>query len=62
MMCCHCEASVREVLEAVGGVEVLSVSHESGLAIVCAPANVKDKTLKKAITAIDYKVISVTRE
>lgn len=62
MMCCHCEASVREALEAVGGVEVLSVSHESGLAIVCAPENVKDKTLKKAITAIDYKVISVTRE
>lgn len=62
MMCCHCEASVREALESVSGVEVISVSHESGKAIVSAPTSVKDKALKKAITAKDYKVVSISRE
>ena len=62
MMCHHCEASVREALESIAGVEVISVSHESGKATVSAPSSVKDKTLRKVITARDYKVTSITRE
>ena len=62
MMCCHCEASVREALEGILGVEVISVSHESGNAIINAPSQIKDKTIRKAITAKDYKVTAITRE
>ena len=62
MMCGHCEASVREALDSIDGVEVISVSHVDGCAVINAPTSVKDKTLRKVITARDYKVLSINRE
>ncbi len=54
MMCNHCEAYVREALEALPQVTVLSVSHESGTATVTG--TVDESALRNAITAAGYKV------
>ena len=54
MMCGHCEAHVRQALEALPQVTVLSVSHESGTAILMGQAD--ETALRKAVTAAGYKV------
>jgi Cu2+-exporting ATPase len=57
MMCGHCEARVKKVLEAIDGVEEAIVSHEKGEAIVKLSAEVDDAVLKKAVEDQDYKVV-----
>ena len=59
MMCGHCEARVKKALEALAGVESAEVSHEKGTAVVSMSADVADDTLKEAVEAQDYKVISI---
>lgn len=59
MMCGHCEARVRKVLEALKGVEVAKVSHESGTAVVVLKEDVADEILKKAVEDQDYKVLGI---
>ncbi len=59
MMCGHCEARVKKVLEAVEGVESAEVSHEKGTAIVTCMDTVTDDVLKEAVEAQDYPVISI---
>lgn len=59
IMCCHCEARVKKALEALEAVELAEVSHESGTAVVTLTAAVSDETLKQAVEAQDYKVISI---
>ena len=59
MMCGHCEAAVKKALEALDGVEMAEVSHESGIAIVTLSADVSDEILTKAVEDKDYKVLSV---
>ena len=59
MMCGHCEAAVKKALEALDGVEMAEVSHESGTAIVTLSADVSDEILTKAVEDKDYKVLSV---
>lgn len=59
MMCGHCEARVKKTLEAIDGVESANVSHEAGTAVVTLSSDVSDDTLKNAVEAQDYKVISV---
>ena len=59
MMCGHCEASVKKTLEAIDGVASADVSHETGTAIVTLSADVSNDTLKNAVEAQDYKVLSV---
>lgn len=61
MMCGHCEATVRNALESIGGVDVDKVSHEENLAVVEASDDVSDDTLKKAVEDKDYKVLSIDR-
>ena len=58
-MCGHCEAAVKKALEALDGVEMAEVSHESGTAIVTLSADVSDEILTKAVEDKDYKVLSV---
>lgn len=58
MMCSHCEARVKKVLEAVDGVESAVVSHSAGTAVV-THNGVSDETLKAAVEAQDYKVTSI---
>ena len=43
MMCGHCEAAVKKALEALDGVEMAEVSHESGTAIVTLSADISMK-------------------
>ena len=59
MMCGHCEASVKNALEAIDGVSSADVSHESGTAVVTLTADVSNDTLKNAVEAKDYKVLAV---
>ena len=59
IMCGHCEARVKKVLEALEAVELAEVSHTSGTAIVTLKAAVADDVLKNAVEAQDYRVISV---
>ncbi len=54
MMCGHCEAHVRQALEALPQVTVLSVSHESGTAILTGHAD--ETTLREVVKAAGYKV------
>ena len=59
MMCGHCEARVKKVLEAVEGVAEAKVSHEAGTAVVTLSAPVDDAVLKKAVEDQDYKVTEI---
>ena len=59
MMCGHCEARVKKVLEAVEGVAEAKVSHEAGTAVVTLSAPVEDAVLKKAVEDQDYKVTEI---
>ena len=59
MMCGHCEARVKKTLEAIEGVASAQVSHNDGSAIVTLSAPVSDETLKSAVEAQDYKVLSI---
>lgn len=47
MMCGHCEARVKKVLEALDGVEQAEVSHETGTAVVEMTEEVADEVLKR---------------
>ena len=59
MMCPHCEATVKNALEALEGVSAAQVSHEAGTAVVTLTAEVADEVLKSTVEAKDYKVLSV---
>ena len=59
MMCEHCEARVKKVLEALDGVQGAIVSHEAGTAIVSLTKDVENEVLKNAVESQDYKVISI---
>lgn len=59
MMCGHCEARVKKCLEAISDVSEAKVSHTNGTAILTLNKEVSNETLKKAVEAQDYKVISI---
>ncbi|MBQ9383545.1 MAG: cation transporter [Ruminiclostridium sp.] len=57
MMCPHCEAAVKNALEALPTVESAAVSHEKGTAVIRLSADTPTETLKAAVEALDYKVV-----
>lgn len=59
MMCGHCEARVKKVLEALPEVEQAVVSYENGIAVVTLNAGLADDVLKKAVEEQDYEVIKI---
>ena len=59
MMCGHCEARVKKVLEAMDGVAEAVVSHTAGTAVVTLSGDVSDEQLKKTIEDQDYKVLGI---
>ena len=59
MMCGHCEARVKKVLEALPEVAEAVVSHEAGTAVVTLNAELANDVLKKAVEEQDYPVISI---
>ena len=56
MMCGHCEARVKKVLEALPEVNEAIVSHEKDEAIVKLNAEISDSKLKEIIEAEEYVV------
>ncbi len=59
MMCMHCEARVKKILEALDGVSEALVSHENGTAVLTLSAPVSDEALTEAVAAQDYKVLGI---
>lgn len=56
MMCGHCEAHVKQALEAIPQVESADVSHTAGTAVVHLNAEVSDEVLKQAVEKAGYQV------
>ena len=61
MMCPHCEARVKKVLEDAEGVLEVAVSHERGTAVVKGVSTLSAETLTKRITDNGYTVTEVTK-
>lgn len=59
MMCPHCEARVKKVLEALPEVESADVSHENDSAVVTLAAPVSDDKLKAVIEEQGYTVTEI---
>ncbi len=57
MMCGHCSARVKKVLEALPEVDEAMVSHENGTAVLTLNANVSDEVLKKTVENEGYEVV-----
>ncbi len=60
MMCGHCEARVKKVLEALPQVDEAVVSHVEGTAVLNLNAEITNEELKKVIEEQDYKVLDIT--
>ena len=59
MMCKHCEARVKKVLEALPEVLEAVVSHEAGTAVITLNSEIANDVLKKSIEDQDYTVLSI---
>lgn len=59
MMCAHCEATVKKVLEAIDGVAEAKVSHDANEAVVTLNADVPDDVLTKAVVDAGYEVAGI---
>ena len=60
MMCPHCEARVKKVLEELEGVSEAIVSHTSGTAVVMMTSPVADAVLTKVVTDNGYQVLGIS--
>lgn len=59
MMCPHCEARVKKILEETDGILSAEVSHKDGTAIIETELPVTNESLIKLITDNGYKVIEI---
>ena len=59
MMCPHCEARVKKVLESLDGVAGADVSHEKGTAVLTLSSDVSDDVIKAAVEDQGYKYLGV---
>ena len=59
MMCPHCEARVKKILEEIDGVSSALTSHKEGTAKVTLTSEVSDEIFTKVITDNGYKVIDI---
>ncbi len=59
MMCPHCEARVKTVLEGTEGVETAVVSHKEGTAVISLTKDISNDTLKAIVEAQGYKVTDI---
>ena len=59
MMCPHCEARVKTVIEEIDGVSAAAVSHKEGKAVVALEKDIDISVLKKTVEDAGYKVLSV---
>ena len=59
MMCEHCEARVKKVLEKLAQVNEAKVSHVDGKAVVLLNADIDNDIIKNAIEEQDYTVVDI---
>lgn len=59
MMCSHCEARVKKVLEELAEVESANVSHENGIAVLTLSSDINDDALIAAVEEQGYTVKSI---
>ena len=59
MMCGHCEATVKRVLEAIDGVESAVASHTEGTAVLVLSKEVDAVILRTAVEDEDFTVLSI---
>jgi Cu2+-exporting ATPase len=59
MMCPHCEARVKKLLEDLPEVTAADVSHKKGTAVVSLGADISNEALAKVITDNGYTVLEV---
>ncbi len=59
MMCEHCEGRVKKALEALPQVECATADHKTGLVEVELNGALDARSLKKAVEAEDYKVLTI---
>ena len=57
MMCPHCEARVKKVLEEIDGVQNVVASHEAKTAVITSTKEIGDDVIKAIIKEQGYKVI-----
>lgn len=57
MMCPHCEARVKTILEEMSEVDSAVVSHESGTANLTLNSEISDDKIKSIVEAQGYKVV-----
>ncbi|MCD7769696.1 MAG: metal-transporting ATPase, partial [Oscillospiraceae bacterium] len=60
MMCAHCEARVKEALEAIPAVQEAVPDHKTGTAAVTLTAPLDKKAVKTAVKDAGYKVTGFT--
>ena len=61
MMCGHCEARVKKVLEAIENVESAEASHEKENVIINATGELSDAVIRETIENEDYEVTEIIR-
>ncbi len=59
MMCGHCEAHVKEALEALQGVQSATADHEAGIVTVELAGDVSQEAMQQAIEKAGYEVTGV---
>ena len=59
MMCPHCEARVKGLLENLPQVSAADVSHKNGTAVLNLSADISNETLKSLIEENGYKVTDI---
>lgn len=59
MMCPHCEARVKKILEELPEVSEAVVSHTSGTAVLTLSAETDDAVLKNTVENQGYKVTDI---
>ena len=59
MMCGHCEATVKAVLESLPGVESAEVDHNKGTAVVTLGSDVNNAVLESAVKGKGYEVTDI---
>lgn len=57
MMCAHCEARVKKLLEETDGIVSAEVSHKEGTAIITFQDRIDDGLIKKKIEEQGYRVV-----
>ena len=62
MMCPHCEARVKQVLEALSEVESAVASHKKGTAELVLNKEISNEILKKTVEEQGYKVIQINTD